>query len=128
MAHVDCTGCHVNPRPVRSRPDSGALVIAASPKGCDGCHREGLGDQMIPLWQKTTRTLYDGIEADLKAAEAGADAQGRAADFARVRALLTQVRVDGSWGVHNPRYVQQLLQEARQTLSGTRPAASGGPS
>ena len=68
---------------------------------------------MIPLWQKTTRTLYDQVAADIDAGQA-AGAQKELLD--ECRSLLEMIRVDGSWGVHNPRYTQQVLEEARQKL------------
>lgn len=113
LAHVDCTGCHIKKRPLESNPSSGARVAVAVPEACDRCHKQGLGAQMIPLWQKTTRTLYDQVAADIDAGQA-AGAQKELLD--ECRSLLEMIRVDGSWGVHNPRYTQQVLEEARQKL------------
>ena len=36
------------------------------------------------------------------------------------RHLLDLVKVDGSWGVHNPRYTQRLLEEAEAILGSGR--------
>jgi len=116
LAHVDCTGCHVQPRPVRSKPESGARVAAAGPKSCDPCHKPGLGDQMVPLWQKNTRQLYDSV-AQLMVSQPtpakSAEAQKLTTEAQR---LLEVVRLDGSWGVHNPRYTQFLLEQAKAKL------------
>jgi nitrate/TMAO reductase-like tetraheme cytochrome c subunit len=126
LAHVDCTGCHIKARPVSVRPDSGATVKVATPEACDACHKPGLGAEMIPLWQKTTHRLYDQVEADLKAADTEiTSADGRAA-LDEVRKLQQMVRADGSWGVHNPRYTQQALEQARAKLTAARTAAKGG--
>lgn len=120
MAHVDCTGCHTSPRPTTGRPNGGATVLAASPASCDKCHEPGLGNQMIPLWQKTTRGLYDEVER-LAATAIGVPAE----NIAKARKILDGVRSDGSWGVHNPKYAQQVLLEARSLLSpgGAKPPA-----
>lgn len=118
VAHVDCTGCHTRPRELESKPGSGAMVLAADAASCDRCHQEGFGARMIPLWQKSTRTLYDQIEADANAREKSG---GDASVLAKVRGLLNTVKVDGSWGVHNPKRTQALLEEARDALRGTRP-------
>lgn len=126
MAHVDCNGCHTAPRPVSTKPDSGATVAAATAAACDACHSAGLGERMIPLWQKTTRSLYDRLEADLNSAQAEPNAD--ADTLESTRKLLRLIRVDGSWGVHNPRYTQQLLEQARDKLAAARgkPAGEGG--
>ncbi len=113
LAHVDCTGCHVKPRPLDSKPESGATVLAADASSCDKCHQAGLGDKMIPLWQKGTRTVYDQIEAELKAAQTAGVSDQLLAD---AQTKLRLVRTDGSWGVHNPRYTQQLLEQARESI------------
>ncbi len=116
MSHVSCTGCHIHNRAVSVRPDSGATVAEAVAEACDTCHRAGMGAKMIPLWQKSTRKLYDQLAQDFLDAQ---DAKP-AADpqlLAQTRKMLDLVRVDGSWGVHNPRYTQQLLQNARESLA-----------
>jgi len=124
MAHVDCNGCHISQEPIQFKPDSGATVAIANAQSCDQCHKPGLGAQMIPLWQRTTRALYDRVAADLAAAdtEPGLDKDL----LESTRKLLQLVRVDGSWGVHNPRYTQQLLEQARDKLSEAR-GKPGGP-
>lgn len=125
LAHVDCAGCHIKKRPVSVKPDSGATVAAASSEACDRCHKPGLGSQMIPLWQKTTHGLYDRLAAELSAAER--DTGVPAEVLAETKRLLDLVRVDGSWGVHNPRYTQQLLEEARDRLASARKPKEGTP-
>lgn len=122
VAHVDCTGCHTRPRSLEANPESGAMVLAADAASCDRCHQEGFGARMIPLWQKSTRSMYDELEASLSTAEMeGLDT----AVVAKVRSLLTTVRVDGSWGVHNPRRTQHLLEEARDALRDSRKKTEG---
>jgi hypothetical protein len=123
LAHVDCTGCHIKERPVSVRPDSGATVKIAVPEACDACHKPGFGAEMIPLWQKTTHRLYDQVETELKAAESEIKSDEGKALLEEVRKLQQMVRVDGSWGVHNPRYTQQALEQARNKLAAARAAA-----
>jgi nitrate/TMAO reductase-like tetraheme cytochrome c subunit len=124
MAHVDCTGCHTQVRSVTDKRAAGATVAAATAKACDSCHKPGLGDQMIPLWQKNTRTLYENVERMLSDA-AKPPASPRAQQLiAEARQLLTLVRLDGSWGVHNPPYTQKLIEQARdKILEATGPVA-----
>ena len=100
-----------------TKPESGARVAAAVPESCDRCHKPGLGKQMIPLWQRTTHSLFDQLTAEVASAkDAGADAEL----LASARRVLETIRVDGSWGVHNPKYTQQLLEDARQKLAAAK--------
>lgn len=124
MAHVDCTGCHTKARQLTGRPEGGALVLAASPDACDKCHQPGFGNQMIPLWQKQTHGLYDEVESAFK----GPASKGLSAEAtARVKQILTNVKSDGSWGVHNPKFTQQILAEARTLLAGGAPGTNPAP-
>ncbi|HDZ20993.1 MAG TPA: hypothetical protein ENH78_06845 [Phycisphaerae bacterium] len=117
LAHVDCTGCHVKPKAVDAKPESDATVAAASAEACDRCHKPGLGEQMIPMWQRDTRALYETVEKMLESIAPGDDERTRRG-IAEADALLKLIRIDGSWGVHNPRYTQDLLRRAREKLMG----------
>jgi hypothetical protein len=122
LAHVDCTGCHTRKREFPEKPEAGAIVMAAEPASCDHCHQPGFGDKQIPVWQKSTHTLYDRVEAQLKEAEAaGVDAEA----LKPVRDLLTLVRADGSWGVHNPGYTKLLLEKAGEAAAAAIKARKG---
>ena len=120
LAHVDCTGCHIKTRAVSVKPDSGATVKAAIPEACDACHKPGFGAELVPLWQRTTHKLYDQVEEDLKAAEVEVRTPAGLELLEEVRKLQTAVRVDGSWGVHNPRYTQQLMELSRKKIAQAR--------
>lgn len=122
LAHVNCNACHIAPRPLRNKAESGATVAVATAAACDSCHKPGLGAQMIPLWQKNTHALYDSV-VELLPVNAPADEHGRQL-VGDARRLIDVVRLDGSWGVHNPRYTQELLGQARAKLLEARPAAA----
>lgn len=117
LAHVDCTGCHIKQRPLGIKPTSGATVAVATPEACDACHKPGFGKSMIPLWQKAAHSLYEQTESDLAAATPRATTDAQRTALADARRALDAVRADGSWGVHNPRYTQQLLEQARAKLN-----------
>lgn len=116
MAHVDCTGCHVRPRAVTGKAVAGATVAAATPEACDACHKPGLGAKMVPLWQKNTRTLYESVEKMLPPPSKPMPSPRAGQLIAEARQLLLLVRVDGSWGVHNPTYTQKLIEQARARI------------
>ncbi|USN99282.1 MAG: NapC/NirT family cytochrome c [Phycisphaeraceae bacterium] len=124
LAHVDCTGCHVDPKAATDNPMNPAQIRTASAASCDRCHKPGMGEKMIPLWQDATHKLFD--EATRRMEQLASDGANtdQAAGIADARALLELVRLDGSWGVHNPGYTQELLKKALAAL----PAASDEPS
>ncbi|MCG3180775.1 MAG: hypothetical protein BIFFINMI_03138 [Phycisphaerae bacterium] len=124
MAHVDCTGCHVRQQPLEFKPDTGATVAMAAPQACDACHKPGLGASQIALWQKATKALYEQAAALLPATPPAPGSES-ARLVAEARKLLDLVRLDGSWGVHNPKYTESLLLEAIAKL---RQASAGGGS
>jgi len=112
LTHVDCTGCHIRQRPLKVRPDTGAVVAAATAEACDRCHKPGLGKQLVPMWQKNSKQLYQVAAEQVAAIDASDDP--RVKQLKReAEELLTLVRVDRSWGVHNPRYTEALLKRAR---------------
>ena len=116
MAHVDCTACHVKLDTLTSKPDSGSRVAKATHEACDRCHKPGLGKQLIPMWQKNTRELYQSVSKLLEAAPENAEGEaGRL--IAEARKLLRLIQLDGSWGAHNPRYTQKLIMDAREKLT-----------
>lgn len=118
LVHVDCTGCHIKPSPLSMKPTSGATVNKAVPEACDKCHQPGFGARLVPNWQKATHAMFDGVQALLPTSEnpwaSGDPAAMRLVDEAKK--LLELVRVDNSWGVHNPRYTEQLLEQARDKV------------
>jgi hypothetical protein len=81
-----------------------------------------LGAQMIPLWQRNTHALHDSV-VQLIPVTSPTDDRGRQL-VGEAKQLIDLVRLDGSWGVHNPRYTQELLNQARAKLIEARgPAA-----
>jgi hypothetical protein len=118
LAHVDCTGCHIKQESLSVKPKSGATVAKAVPEACDRCHQPGFGASMIPRWQGDTHALYDEVDGQLKGFVPASESAKRLADEART--LLELIRNDNSWGVHNPRYTQQILEQARAKVRDAR--------
>lgn len=114
LVHVSCGGCHVEPRPVTAKPGSGAMVLAASKSACDNCHKTGVGD-LVTLWQKNTRELFDGVSKMLPPERPEMSPLQRQIR-GEAQFLLELVRQDGSWGVHNPKYTQKLLDDAQAKI------------
>jgi nitrate/TMAO reductase-like tetraheme cytochrome c subunit len=128
LAHVACSGCHIKTTAERNRPGSGATVTLADAKACDNCHKPGASEQ-VPLWQRNTKALYEGVSKMLPVEDRTLDDRQQKL-VADARQLLDLVRVDGSWGVHNPRYTQRLLEQAQKDLIdvGAAPGPTTAPS
>lgn len=123
LTHVQCTGCHIK----RVAKHQGALdsfgtVAEAAPAGCDNCHEPGTGNKYIPFWQKRIKTLYTQIDQRIQHLEDQAQLRPsqRASlldKAARARAILDSVQRDGSWGVHNFKYTEALLLNAKRIVT-----------
>jgi nitrate/TMAO reductase-like tetraheme cytochrome c subunit len=132
LTHVECTGCHIE----RTARQSGALdsfgtVARAIPEACDACHEPGTGAQYIPFWQKQIKELHAQIteqlgqrEREIRRRNAGQENPQVQAVLRDVRAILDSITADGSWGVHNFKYTESVLQEARKKLASLRDGAA----
>ena len=134
LSHVDCNACHVEPRALDPDAPVKGTYLAATPSACDTCHKAGTGSQMVEMWQRDTRALF---AQATKLLEAGQADGALSPEIRRLRDdarnLLDLVRVDGSWGVHNPKYTAHLLElasgnllEARRLAERERGGAGGG--
>jgi hypothetical protein len=124
LAHVDCTGCHVMSDESHENPMDRSRIRTASAASCDRCHEAGMGERLIPLWQNSTRSLYDEAASRLESIRPDDLTPEQADDLERARRLLDLVRLDGSWGVHNPTYTEKLLQDALELLRAVRVSAA----
>lgn len=126
LSHVDCNACHVESRPLDPQEPGLGSYMAAIPQACDACHQEGTGEKMVTMWQSDTRRLFDETLAMLPPAGAGEAASPEVQRLQEeARRLLDLVKVDGSWGVHNPLYTAHLLELARTNLFEARRISDG---
>jgi hypothetical protein len=124
LTHVECTGCHVEKEPAsQGGLNSLGTVARATPQACDTCHEPGTGDRYIPFWQKNIKELYQQVLEQARTVERkwpGFDEQSRKAaqdKYNRAQSILESVKADGSWGVHNLKYTESLLLDAKQILN-----------
>ena len=111
LTHVECTGCHVEQDIAeKGTLNSMGTVARATPEACDTCHEPGTGQRYVPFWQKNIKSLYQQVQKQAETAE-------QRVALSQVKAILESVRTDGSWGVHNLKYTESLLLEAKQLLN-----------
>jgi len=122
MVHVACNGCHTDPKPMTLKGNSGAMVATAGAKSCDSCHGAGFGEGrngvegVVVRTQRDTKKLYQNTLSLLPAASKILSPQNQQL-VNEARDLLELVRLDGSWGVHNPKYTERLLLDAMAKLN-----------
>jgi len=121
LTHVECTGCHIEY--VRSQPENigkNEMYAKAVPQACDKCHEPGTGEKYIPFWQANIKGLYEQINNRLDKlqkdhARSASDEKTTGEFEQKVRhakILLETVASDGSWGVHNLKYSEDMLLKA----------------
>lgn len=128
LTHVECTGCHIEQAQKRTGAlDSFGTVAKAVPQACDKCHEPGTGQQYIPFWQDKIKKLYDRVGNRLKIKLDSIDkltdenkANELKQKIAPARELIDSVEADGSWGVHNFKYTESILNKANEIISGAQ--------
>jgi len=125
---VTCSDCHMKydvPRSAGTMPNH--LFKAGTPSGsyrnhfgetvpynsCTGCHAS-MSQERFDAYQKEVRDRVTAIQKKLDLAKSY-QAQARPADrglYEHAFTILSFVRADGSFGIHNDRYTKDLLRAA----------------
>jgi nitrate/TMAO reductase-like tetraheme cytochrome c subunit len=124
LTHVECTGCHIEQRPVGTGTvESIGKVAKAVPEACDKCHEPGTGQRYIPFWQGEIKKLHNQVSGRLNELQDVAQTetdQNKAGELksriAQAKALVDSVEADGSWGVHNLKYTEAILLKAKEII------------
>jgi hypothetical protein len=125
LTHVECKGCHVEKTQVKTGTiNSFGMVAKATPQACDRCHEAGTGEKYVGNWQKQTKGLYESVNAAAEklqqqsVAETDKERAQKLAEKARqARGILNDVVADGSWGVHNFKYTEAMLLQAKRIIA-----------
>jgi len=124
LTHVECTGCHIEQRPVGTGTvESIGKVAKAVPEACDRCHEPGTGQRYIPFWQGEIKKLHNQVSGRLNELQDVAQTEtdeNKAGELksriAQAKALVDSVEADGSWGVHNLKYTEAILLKAKEII------------
>jgi hypothetical protein len=124
LTHVECTGCHVEKIVIEGGMlNSLGTVARATPQACDNCHEAGTGQRYVPFWQTSIKELYEQVvkQSDIleqKIKLLDEESKKASTDkIDRARSILESVKADGSWGVHNLKYTESLLLDAKKVLN-----------
>jgi hypothetical protein len=96
---ADCDGCHERKDGRISRSDAAT---------CANCHEEGY-KKTFEEWQATYRELRAGLEAALAEKKMQSLSQEGKARLAEIEKAMRRLDQDGSSGVHNSQFIQDVL-------------------
>lgn len=120
LTHVECTGCHIESTSSRTGAlNSLGTVARAVPRACDNCHEPGTGQRYIPFWQGRVKKLHAQAREKLLKLEAGlqSPSQDTYKSINQAKEILDAIEADGSWGVHNLKYTEALLNQVNSIMS-----------
>jgi nitrate/TMAO reductase-like tetraheme cytochrome c subunit len=106
-AGVDCTGCHELKAGRAGRPDAGV---------CVGCHEESYR-KTFAEWRQAYRELRDGLETAIAAKKKTSLSKEGQARLAEAEGELRRLDPDGSSGIHNSQFLQDLLTKLSKEIS-----------
>jgi hypothetical protein len=105
-AGVSCQDCHI------SRENR---VIRSTKNKCLDCHEEEYGE-LFTEWQGATQDLMRFIEASLKEKKKGKLNEQEKIQILNIQKTMEEIELDGSRGIHNFLFVEDILSRAKKTL------------
>lgn len=106
LASVSCRGCH-EVKLIKTRSEILFELPKFNPNSCSNCHGKGY-DRLVLQWQKIIKERLNKLEFEIEIAEI-LKKVGIKKFNENVNVNLEIVRRDGSFGVHNIKYVNLLL-------------------
>ncbi len=104
---IDCKACH------KKLTESSSLEKIKSE--CVSCHEEGY-EEFVGEWQASTLKMISEIEKKIKGAKPGKNKKAKDL-LDGSKKLLYYVKADGSKGIHNPDYVDEILKIAKKKIN-----------
>ncbi len=101
---IDCKACH------KKLTEKSSLNRIK--ERCAKCHEDEYKN-FVTEWQSQTLETIKEIEKNIKEAKAGKNSKAKEL-IKEAQKLLYYVRADGSKGVHNPDYVEEILDKAKE--------------
>ena len=126
LTHVECSGCHIDRQSIKAGSGIGSIgtVAKAVPRACDKCHQAGSGQQYISFWQQKIKELHKQISDKLVKLEDVARLETNKERAVKLNdkikeayTIIRSVESDGSWGVHNFKYTEAMLLNAKKIIT-----------
>ena len=107
LAGVSCRGCH-EVKLVKTHAEVSFELPEFNPNSCSNCHGKGY-DKLVQKWQKIVKERIQKIEYEIEIAGLLKRAGLKKFKDEDVRVNFEIVKKDGSYGAHNIKYVNLLL-------------------
>jgi nitrate/TMAO reductase-like tetraheme cytochrome c subunit len=108
-AGTDCAGCHERKDGRVTRPDGSA---------CANCHDESY-KKTFEEWQSAYRELRAGLETALAKKKKSSLSEAGKARLAEIENFVRRLDEDGSSGVHNSQFIQDVLTKLAKEIQST---------
>jgi len=118
LSGVSCRGCH-EVKLVKTHAETLFELPKFNPMSCVNCHGKGY-DKLVTQWQKIIRERINKIEKEVEIAGLLKKVGMIEFNNENVNANLEIVKRDGSFGVHNIKYVNVLLDEIEKEIKASR--------
>jgi len=105
-AEAECTDCHLSPQNQIFRSDSNK---------CLDCHDEEYRDIFLK-WQNSVKDLIRSLRASLEERKKLRMSDAEEAQIQRIMQILQKIELDGSHGIHNFSFIEELLTNSKKTL------------
>jgi nitrate/TMAO reductase-like tetraheme cytochrome c subunit len=132
QAQVDCVACHEFPMGDHGKPGPGMVTYEVNENACMQCHGPAIKG-LLGTWQAGLKDMQQQAEQGLAEAAKTVDALPEgSAPREDAQAALDQARhnldyVEKAYGVHNPEYAFDLLDQVSALISKAARAAGAGP-
>jgi hypothetical protein len=101
---IDCESCHENVKEGTS--------LAKLKDACANCHEDAY-KALVDEWQASTQKAIAEVDALINKAKPGKTQEAKQL-IKEAQTLLYYARADGSKGVHNPDYIEEILKLAKK--------------
>jgi len=98
-AEAACTDCHL---------DDAGRVFRSNRAKCLDCHDEGY-EEMFDEWQDSIRTSLQALRAAQQGIKRESLSPEERKQLARIERIIQAIRTDGSSGVHNAMFFEEIL-------------------